>query len=226
MLDYMYDGLPEQEQRAVSEEGRALFANIAQNAEATHAVRERRTILAQMIDSVASRLARPRVLSIACGHLREAGKSRAVEQGHVSELVALDQDAESLREIGRSAYGACVKPVKASILALLRGRVSLGSFDLIYSAGLYDYLDQRLARALTTRLFSMLNPGGRLLIGNFAQGVRDGAFMEAFMDWSLVLRTPLGMRELFAGVPSAELTLRVCEDSLRNVLYADATRKL
>ena len=44
------------------------------------------------------------------------------------------------------------------------------------------------------------------------------------MDWRLVLRTPAGLRGLFADVPSAELALRVYADSLRNVLYADATR--
>jgi hypothetical protein len=225
MLDYMYEGLSEQERRAVSAEGRALFATTAESSEGARAVRERRTILARMIDAAASQAVRPRVLSVACGHLREAGACRAVKQGGVAELIALDQDAESLCEIERAAYGTCVKPIKAGIGAILRGHLDLGCYDLIYTAGLYDYLSQPLAQALTARLFSMLNPGGRLLIGNFVQGFGDSAFMDAIMDWRLVLRSHTAMRGLFATVPSADFVLQIYEDSLRCVLYAEATRR-
>ena len=47
------------------------------------------------------------------------------------------------------------------------------SFDLIYSAGLYDYIRtfgkrEKGAIALTKNLFQLLKPGGTLLIGNFS----------------------------------------------------------
>ena len=45
-------------------------------------------------------------------------------------------------------------------------------YDLIYSAGLYDYIPDAKdgvggAPQLTRMLFSLLNPGGRLLVGNY-----------------------------------------------------------
>jgi extracellular factor (EF) 3-hydroxypalmitic acid methyl ester biosynthesis protein len=225
MLDYVYRGLPDSERSAATPEGRAFFAISAEHSESARAVRERRTILAQMLDEAATRAARPRVLSVACGHLREAALSRAVKEGRIGELVALDQDSESLREVERSAYGACVTPVAASIGAILKQRIDLGRFDLIYSAGLYDYLDPAVGEALTTHLFALLNPGGRLVVGNFALGLREGAFTEAFMDWHLVLRTHASMRALFAGVSSADCELRTFDDSLRYILYAEAVRR-
>src|SRR5262249_24810441 len=47
--------------------------------------------------------------------------------------------------------------------------VTLANLDLIYSADLYDYLSDLVARRLATVLYSRLRPGGRLLIGNLVE---------------------------------------------------------
>ena len=47
----------------------------------------------------------------------------------------------------------------------------LGQFDLIYSAGLYDYLETPVAERLPQVLFDLLNPGGQLLYANFAPDI-------------------------------------------------------
>ncbi len=60
--------------------------------------------------------------------------------------------------------------------------------DLIYSAGLYDYLNDEVAARLTSILFRALRPGGVLLLANLAPN-RNAAFMEAMMDWWLILRS-------------------------------------
>ena len=53
--------------------------------------------------------------------------------------------------------------------------------DLIYAAGLYDYLGDAIAIQLTSRLLQMLAPGGggRLLIANFNPDLRDIGYLEA-----------------------------------------------
>lgn len=91
------------------------------------------------------------------------------------------------------------------------------SFDLIYSAGLYDYIltfdDKRKgAMALTTNLFHLLKPGGRLLIGNFSpNNPLDLRFaMEYLYDWVLIYRDEKEMYRLADGIPAsdiAEITL-------------------
>jgi extracellular factor (EF) 3-hydroxypalmitic acid methyl ester biosynthesis protein len=47
-------------------------------------VRSRRAVLARKIDHIVARRPRARVLSVACGHLREIEWSRAAPQGDVS----------------------------------------------------------------------------------------------------------------------------------------------
>jgi hypothetical protein len=100
-----------------------------------------------------------------------------------------------------------------------QGAQDLGRFELIYSAGLYDYLPDALARRLTARLVQMLAPGGRLLIANFVPGGSGRGYMELFMDWTLVLRTPAQMQAL-AQDAGASL-VHSFMDPHRNVVYAE-----
>jgi len=182
-------------------------------------VRARRAILAREIDQVAALAPGGRVLSVASGHLREIEWSRAARAGAV-EITALDQDRESLECVGRDYKRYRVGTRAASIGDLLRRSVDLPRFDLVYAAGLYDYLERELARTLTTALFQLLAPGGRLLIANFTPTTYDAAFMETFMDWHLVYRTADEVRALASGVPrTAVAALEQFCDENQHVTY-------
>jgi hypothetical protein len=85
-----------------------------------------------------------------------------------------------------SGYG--IEPIPANIRHLLVGKIDLGTFDLIYVAGLYDYLRQNSAAKLTCSLFNMLKPNGRLVIGNFLPTLPDIGYMTAYMGWDLIYR--------------------------------------
>ena len=63
---------------------------------ASHSVFERCSLVADMIDTIASRKTDTRVLSIAAGHFREALLSDAIQSGDVEEIVAVDQDQDSI----------------------------------------------------------------------------------------------------------------------------------
>ena len=182
-------------------------------------VRNRRAVLACEIDSVAACRPNARVLSVASGHLREIEWSRAARSGAVT-VTALDHDGDSLACIDRDYRGYAVSTMRASIVDLLRRSVGLKDIDLAYAAGLYDYLEDDLARTLTTALFRILAPGGRLLIANFTPATYDAAFMEAFMDWRLTYRTPSQVRALAASIPAADVAgIEQFSDENRHVTY-------
>jgi len=168
-------------------------------------VRMRRAVLAREIDSVAAATPDARVLAVASGHLREIEWSRAARAGSV-RVTALDQDRHSLACIERDYGGRYpVNTITATIGDLLRRSVRIPEVDLAYAAGLYDYLETGLARALTAALFRMLAPGGRLLLANFTPATYDAAFMEAFMDWRLIYRSPSEVRALADGIDRSEI---------------------
>ena len=82
---------------------------------------------------------------------------------------------------------------------------------------------QSMATRLTHRLFSMLKPGGRLLIANFTPSASGRGYMEAFMDWRLIYRSP---DELLALFPEHVRTqAKLSTDPHQNVAYAIVERQ-
>jgi len=198
----------------------AVVNDVAQLQQSSRSVCERREILAALIDRVAAERTMPRILSLACGHLREAQHSEAVRSREVGEIVAVDQDPLSLDVVVREMAGSPVTAVKASIRRFLVDPSIYGDFDLIYSAGLYDYLDDETAKRLTTSMFAALRPGGTLLVANFAPELLDIGYMEAIMDWQLIYRDEAGVARFCDDLPAEEIRDRKLErDSGGSVVY-------
>jgi extracellular factor (EF) 3-hydroxypalmitic acid methyl ester biosynthesis protein len=186
-------------------------------------VRERRSSMARTLERLGRRNVGSEVLSVACGHMREAGKTPPSGAG-IARLVGLDQDGRSLSEVRRSLRGRPVETVERSVRTLLRGEAGLGRFDLIYSMGLYDYLEERTAQRLTRVLFDQLRPGGRLMIANFLPIPMRG-YMEAFMDWWLVYRTPTDLARLTMDLEDREVgASAVMTDSTDAIAWLDVRR--
>jgi extracellular factor (EF) 3-hydroxypalmitic acid methyl ester biosynthesis protein len=192
------------------------------------ALRGRRDMLAQWIDVHAERVSDANILALACGHLREAHLSRAVREHRVGDFLALDQDPLSLAVVGKELGPYGIRRVPGSVKALLKGQQSFSGLDGIYAAGLYDYLAQPIAVRLTRLLFSMLKPGGRLLLANYADPPEDSdfkAYMEAFMDWWLIYREAPEVEEWLQDIPKRQLGgHRVFSDATGNVIYLEAVR--
>lgn len=228
MLDLVYNDATCADAPAAVAASGALGARLhawAVHQPACRSVVARRDLLARRIDQVAEGCGAARVLSLACGHLREAQRSIAVRTGAVAEFVAIDQDAASLAVVAREQGHLGVRPVRASVGRVLAAPDAFGTFDLAYAAGLYDYLDARVARALTAALFATLRPGGMLLVANFAPELRDIGYMEAVMEWHLVYRDERTMLDLSADVPACEIAdQRLYRDEPGNVVHLELRR--
>jgi extracellular factor (EF) 3-hydroxypalmitic acid methyl ester biosynthesis protein len=92
-------------------------------------------------------------------------------------------------------------------------RLKEKDYDLVYTAGLYDYIktfpnDQtKGAVALTKNLFRLVKPGGSLIIGNFSpNNPKDVRFvMEYICDWHLIYRTKHEMLDFARSIPEQEI---------------------
>jgi hypothetical protein len=191
------------------------------------AVRERRERIGHWIDEVATRIDHPDVFSLACGYLREIPASKAFSAGKLGRIVGLDQDVLSLEHI-RNNWGVISRPelVEASAFSLLTHDNDIGTFDFIYSAGLFDYLDQRSCELLTAALFGMLKPGGQLVVGNFLGMTRGPAVMELIQDWWLVYKSSNEIKQFTVEVPHEEIEEKsFIEDHMRQIGYLTLTKK-
>lgn len=221
MMDFIYSGLPPS---GTSDIGQGLFSATTRVSMGL-SVLYRRQLLKSLIDDTVVTREAGRMLSVASGHARELEGSLVANALFQGEVVALDQDALSCAEVARVHGGAPVRVVNAGVRELLGGGLaaSLGHFDLIYSAGLYDYLPDALARRLTGQLLQMLRPGGRLLVANFVPGGSGRGYMELFMDWTLVLRNEAALRALALAAGAAQV--HSFHDPHRNVVYAELLRE-
>jgi SAM-dependent methyltransferase len=226
LIDYIYTrDCRAGEHVDVSPLGERIFS-FSRDTPTCAAVRNRRDLIASVIDEVCAVVHHPHVLSVACGHLREATLCRSVTGGQTGRFIALDQDQLSLGVVEQELCEYGVVPVCNSIKSLFRGEIAREQFDLIYSTGLYDYLDDRIATRLTTRLFEMLNPGGRLLLANFLPNIWGAGFMETFMDWKLIYRTPAQMESIAASISPDELAIRkTFVEKNANIVFLELIRR-
>lgn len=204
MMDYLYRRMGQSpEVTTLSRQGSLLY-NCIVELPCGKAVRERCRLVAAEIDRCCATNPRAEILSLAAGHLREADLSAALRERCFGRVLAVDQDPQSISEI-ECAYGALgIQTLLSKLTPFvnLSRNDKLGYFDIIYSAGLFDYLSDKLARRLVTGLLARLRPGGVLLIPNFMPGMSEAHYIEAFCDWWLILRNEQAMLDLLADVPA------------------------
>ncbi len=189
-------------------------------------VRYRRSLLHAMIDDTVSRNADYQILSVASGHCRELDESLVLSDRFAGKFVALDQDTESCKFVSThhaSRANGRIQVINEPVKTILKTGIpeSENRFHLIYSAGLYDYLDERAATALTASLLKMLRPGGQLVIANFVPESQGRGYATTFMDWHLIYRTPA---QLIATFGEAANSVTAQLDPHRNVVYATYIR--
>ena len=210
---------------ASSKLGREIYACTSVSSSA-RAVQERRSILAGAVDATAERTSDAEILSVACGHLREAELCGTLADGRLKRWLALDQDHLNLATVAKAWEGTVIEPMPASVKGLIAGIYDTGDFDLVYTAGVYDYLPQENAVRLTRRLVDLLKPGGEFLFANFSTEVVPDGYMETFMNWPLILRDEDKIWDIVnASVDRNTVEADVFFGENRHIVYAKIRRK-
>jgi SAM-dependent methyltransferase len=208
-----------------SDLGREIFAYTSEAA-SSEAGRERRSILAMTVDETASRVENAEVLAIACGHLREAELSKAFAERKLKRWVGLDQDPVSVGTVNRDLAGTTVEAIDGSVRGILRRAYKLGTFDLVYASGLYDYLPDAVGVRLLQRAMELLKPDGEFLFANFSDEITTDGYMETFMDWPLILRSANDMWGIInAAVDKNRVEAQVYYGSNRNIVYGTVRKR-
>jgi extracellular factor (EF) 3-hydroxypalmitic acid methyl ester biosynthesis protein len=225
LLDYIYGcGNAESMVERASTMGKRLH-EYDRSTPAPAAVRNRSRMAAAEIDRMAATGMRPHVLSIACGHLREADRLQSLRADTIGRFVGLDQDSRSLEVVRREWNGHAVEARQCDAQTLLRkGIADLGKFDFIYSLGLYDYLSDAAARRLLSTAVDMLNPGGKVWIANFVEDLWSAGYMEAVMDWWLIYRSDDKINALASRIDPGKIAgRRTFREPESNVVFLELT---
>lgn len=157
---------------------------------------------------------RVRIASIGCGPAQEifAFLSKYPALGARLDIALIDQEERAIAHCERTLAplaartNARVRVIKESARRLLTDQrlgQALGACDLIYSAGLFDYLADRSFRALLGVLYGALKDGGMLAVGNVAAHNPDRYVLEYLAEWYLHHRSREELLELASDLAPA-----------------------
>lgn len=158
-----------------------------------------------------------KIFNLGCGPAKEVhdfiDESDLANQ---TQFTLLDFNEETLQHtqrllqdiIARRHRGASVQLVKKSVTQILKEIAKSNSgllgpdYDLVYCAGLFDYLPGPICQRLVNAFYHMLAPGGLVLVTNVDEANPARNWMEYSVDWHLIYRNHAKMSELRpAGVP-------------------------
>jgi extracellular factor (EF) 3-hydroxypalmitic acid methyl ester biosynthesis protein len=224
MMDYIYGREENWANPPMTEIGNRVF-DYTTGAAASAGVRARREFIANMLDESLGANSAQDILAVASGHLREASMSAAVRRRRFRSFLAIDADRDSLDVVNQSYGHLGVATEVSDIRKLIVGKSNLGQFDLIYSTGLYDYLNEKISQRLTFHLFSSLRPGGRLVIANFLPSIPDVGYMEACMDWFLIYRNRIDMMAMTAMIDQDSIRdIRISTEENNNIIFIEISK--
>jgi SAM-dependent methyltransferase len=168
-----------------------------------HSVRgvwERRHNFARLLAEEHRRHGRLRLLDVACGGARYTRDflEGLPDAGDV-EVTLVDQDPAALafcRTVSLAPWADRLTTLSLPVTRLAEA-VPAGAFDVVLSAGLFDYLDDGPARALLAHMAALTAPGGLTVVANFHPGDPSRAVKDWLVDWPLVFRDEAALASLF-----------------------------
>ncbi len=180
--------------------------------EAPQAVRNRKAYFIATINKlVEEKPGNISILNLASGPCRDVAECLESLNGHATriELHCIDIDREAIKYAEKM-----VEPYadKAKIVFerqnIFRFKASR-KYDLVWSGGLFDYLEDDTAVDVIKRMWNCTNDGGKMIVGNFHPSNTSRNYMEWCGQWFLIHRSDEELTNLFlkAGIPQVAISI-------------------
>ena len=177
-------------------------------------------VLRETVADIVARKGRPcRVLSLGCGAAPEVQRFITSESiSTQAEFTLLDFSSTTLdytnarldAAVASSGRSVKFKTHEFSVQQMLAhgtrlvnnpkmvrsGLLEREGYDLLYCAGLFDYLSERVCERVLRIFWDLGAPGARILASNFAPPNPMRAFMDYVLDWRLLHRDESEVRAL------------------------------
>lgn len=153
--------------------------------QAPRAVRNRKSYFKNLLVQLAQEVDDQKmVLNVGCGPARDVSEYLYENPCSTLEIDSLDMDVKAI------AYArSLVNQNGIRFTCKNAFRITCEKkYDLVWSAGLFDYLDEKQFIFLLRKLYQAARPGGRIVVGNFSDTNSSREYME-FGEWFLIHRS-------------------------------------
>jgi extracellular factor (EF) 3-hydroxypalmitic acid methyl ester biosynthesis protein len=156
---------------------------------AARAVLNRKKYFIELVKTKVEVFKRPlRLLNIASGPCRDV--LELLEQVPIEklEIHCLDMDPKAI-DYATNLLGAYAKNIMFTQQNIFKFD-TIEKYDLIWSAGLFDYFKNDVFVSLFSRMSNWCATGAEIVIGNFSTLNPSRSYMEKGLNWFLFHRTP------------------------------------
>lgn len=187
---------------------------------APKAVRNRKEYLK---NSIINKLdARPlKLLNIASGPCRDLCELYdVIDDPSLLNTTCVDMDSNAImyaRQVTK-LYEPYIKFIEQNALKL---RLE-STYDVVWSAGLFDYFSDKVFVFMLKRMLSWCNENGEIIIGNFNEQYNPSRlYMEEFCDWHLIHRSSEQLVQLAieAGCSPEKIEVKSEEEGVNLFLH-------
>ncbi|MCD4769677.1 MAG: class I SAM-dependent methyltransferase [Bacteroidales bacterium] len=166
-----------------------------QNQAGAQAVRNRKDYFINYCSNLeASDKKNIKVLILACGPATDVHEylEKNPDSRIMFNLVDYDQDAIDFAKHQNQKFNGSIKYYRINVLRYKPSRY----FDLIWSAGLFDYFKNKHFSYMIDKYYKYLNEKGELIIGNFSIDNPTKRLMEVLSEWYLNHRSKYNLLKL------------------------------
>ncbi|HWV74776.1 MAG TPA: class I SAM-dependent methyltransferase [Pseudosphingobacterium sp.] len=214
IIDWMY-------QKEIRNLGQPNWDLFILNQPAAIAVRNRKTYFITLVNQLFSEKKQIELCNVASGPGRDLSDLYSqLPDGCQLYTTCIERDKYAINhaEILTEPYNTFITYINKNIFKFQTTK----KYDIVWSAGLFDYFNDRTFVLLLRRFKEWLNPGGVIVVGNFNDDINPSRnFMELFGSWYLNHRNDAHLRHLAqeAGFDAGVISIGREEENINLFLH-------
>ena len=152
------------------------------------------------------------VLILGSGPVTEVNEYLLQTPGNtlIFDMVDLDQRAIDYAKAKNRNFLPFMRFINRNVIRF----VPDNSYDLIWSAGLFDYFKDKHFVYLIKKFYEHINPGGEMIIGNFGVQNPSRKIMEILADWYLYHRSEEELIDFAGQAGVAQSNIEIIKEPL------------
>lgn len=158
-----------------------------QNLSGSKAVRNRKEYFKELIADKAKQKETLNMLNLASGSGRDMFEFYQTQKNGKVKTTCIEMDKNAI-EYAKKLNNDFLSNITFIQQNIFRFKTDK-QYDIIWSAGLFDYFDDKTFVRILSRLKNNIRPKGEIIIGNFSPNNPSRDYMEIFGEWFLHHRT-------------------------------------